>query len=123
MHVLCVPSVNAHDSACMPLTDCPCVLAFAWCAQVAAGKMPEYHCYDLVLLQDISNKLQRLGHEPLAGECCAGRYTGCLEGHRSVCRLACYAVFESVVMMCAAGGLPSSLSLQIVRQSHVFFFA
>jgi hypothetical protein len=34
--------------------------------------MPEYHCHDMVLLQKISSKLQRLGCEPLAGElCCA----------------------------------------------------
>lgn len=37
-------------------------------AQVVAGKMPQYHCHDLVLLQSISNKLQRLGSAPLEGK-------------------------------------------------------
>ncbi|WIA23148.1 hypothetical protein OEZ86_010046 [Tetradesmus obliquus] len=32
---------------------------------VVAGKMRQYHCYDLALLQLLSNKLQRLGCEPL----------------------------------------------------------
>lgn len=30
--------------------------------------MQQYNCYDLVLLQDLSSKLQRLGYEPLQGE-------------------------------------------------------
>lgn len=45
-----------------------CGLSFF--VQVAAGKMPQYHCYDFVLLQKISDKLQRLGCEPLAGRSC-----------------------------------------------------
>jgi hypothetical protein len=40
-----------------------------FCLQVVAGRMPQYDCYDLVLLQDLSSKLERLGCEPLSGGC------------------------------------------------------
>ena len=79
-------------------------------AQVAAGKMPQYYCYDLVLLQLISSMLQRVGCEPLPGGCGAAYVVSC-----GNCSAGCSVLFLIAICHACCRGAPMLNSGQLTN--------